>query len=90
MLYGGNAFDDPKREADYNQRFVAMLNLLAPDRKQTLVFYAKGRDNWMAVNAAMRARRAGYADVRWYRGGFDSWTAARLPVAPIAIRAVVN
>jgi len=90
LLYGGNAFDDATRDADYAKRFEGLLAQLAPDKTRPLVFYTKGRDNWMAINAALRALKAGYVDVAWYRGGIDAWNAARLPTAPIAIRAVTN
>ena len=90
LLGGGMAYEEPAREAEYEKRFLGLLALLAPDKSRPLVFYGKGRDNWMPVNAALRARRAGYTDVAWYRGGLDSWNAARLPTAPLALRAVVN
>lgn len=90
LLYGGVAFEDPVKEAEYDARFQALLGLLAPDKSRPVVFYCTGRNCWNAVNAAMRAKKSGYTDVLWYRGGIESWKAAQLPTAPIAIRAVVN
>ncbi len=44
-----------------------------------LVFYCQSRECWMSYNAALRALRAGYRNVLWYRGGIEAWQAAQLP-----------
>lgn len=90
LLYGGLAFEDVAKEAAFQKRFDALLRLLAPDLAQPVVFYCAGRDCWLSANAAMRAKKTGYSAVQWYRGGFESWKAAGLPLAPTALRAVVN
>ena len=46
--------------------------------------------SWLSVNAALRARRAGYARVGWYRGGLAAWQAAGLPVVRKSAVAVLN
>jgi len=89
LILGGLAFDDPAKEAPYAERFSNLLKLLSPDTEKPIVFYSKGRD-WLSANAAMRAKKLGYTQVGWYRGGLDGWKAASLPVAPAAIRAVVQ
>lgn len=90
LLYGGFAFDEAAREQAYQARFEGLLKLLNPDPAAPLVFFAKNREWWHGVNAAQRAKRLGYAQVGWYRGGLDSWKAAGLPLVPTVVRAVVN
>lgn len=90
LLFGGQAFDSAERETAYQRRFSALLALLAPDHSRPLVFFGTGRQSWLPVNAALRARQLGYTQVNWYRGGLESWTAARLPTAPLLLQAVVN
>jgi rhodanese-related sulfurtransferase len=90
LVFGGAAFDDPVKDGEYNSRFLGLLELLAPDRSRPIVFYCLGRSCWNAVNAALRARKGGYGDVLWYRGGIESWQAAQLPTALIAVRAIAN
>ena len=40
--------------------------------------------------AALRARKLGYGQVGWYRGGMESWKAANLPMAMVVVRAVAR
>ncbi|WP_301101051.1 rhodanese-like domain-containing protein [Propionivibrio sp.] len=89
LLFGGLAHDDPTKELDYEARFSELLKLLSPDTNNAIVFYSKKRD-WHAANAALRAKKLGYAHVGWYRGGLNSWKAANLPVATPIVRAVVQ
>jgi PQQ-dependent catabolism-associated CXXCW motif protein len=49
-----------------------------------IVFFCRGARGWEAYNAALRAIRLGFSNVYWYRGGLDSWEAARLPEGEIA------
>ena len=90
LLYGGFAFDEAARDQAYQARFEGLLKLLSPDRAAPVVFFAKNREWWQGVNAALRAKRLGYTQVGWYRGGLDSWKAANLPLVPTVVRAVVN
>lgn len=90
LVNGGFAFENPAGEGFYSKRFVALLELLAPDKNRPIVFYCAGRECWLAVNAAMRAKAAGYTQVQWYRGGYSAWKAAGLPTALIAVTAVAN
>lgn len=87
---GGLALEDPARETAYAQRFEALLKLLAPNPAAPVVFYCAGRNLWLSVNAALRAQKLGYSQVLWYRGGYESWKAADLPMAPTVVRAVAN
>ncbi len=45
------------------------------DRGRTLIFFCTGPRCWLSYNAALRAVRLGYRDVRWYRGGLEAWGA---------------
>ena len=90
LLRGGLAFEDAAADKAFEARFAALLHLFSPDRTQALVFYCQSRDNWLAVNASLRAKQLGYTQVGWYRGGIDSWRAANLPMASAVVRAVAN
>lgn len=90
-LYGGGvAYDDAGVDATYQARFAGLLKQLSPDPERPIIFYCMSRDCWLSANAAMRARTLGYTRVSWYRGGWTSWRAANLPVAPGVVRAVVQ
>ena len=90
LLSGGIALEDPAAEAAYEARFLGLLRLLSPDTAKPVVFYCLSRDCWLSANAAMRARKLGYSQVAWYRGGWTSWKAANLPTAQVVVRAVVH
>ena len=90
LLAGGIALEDPVADVAYEARFLGLLKLLSPDTAKPLVFYCMSRDCWLSANAAMRARKLGYSQVAWYRGGWVSWKAANLPVAQVVVRAVVQ
>ncbi len=90
LLNGGLAWDDPALDGAYESRFSGLLKLLSPDPAAPVVFYCQGRNCWLALNAALRARKLGYSQVGWYRGGMESWKAAGLPVAIVVVRAVVH
>jgi rhodanese-related sulfurtransferase len=57
-----------------------LVRLTDNDSARRLVFFSSGPESWRAYNAALRAIRLGYRDVLWYRGGFDAWTTAKLPM----------
>lgn len=87
LINAGLAFEDPAREGPFDERFSRMLKLAAPDPDQPMVFYCSHAGCWASANAAMRALRAGYTRVHWYRGGVAAWQAAGMPVtgrAPVA------
>lgn len=90
LIGGGEALDDAMQADTYHLRFSQLLSLIAPDKSKPLVFYCAGRECWHSVNAALRAQRLGYAQVRWYRGGYSAWKASGLPMAPIQVAAVVQ
>ena len=90
MMNAGLATENPAVEALMEKRFANLLSVIAPDTAKPVVFYCSGRNCWLSVNAALRAKKLGYSDVHWYRGGMESWVAAGLPVAPAVVRAVAN
>lgn len=90
LLFGGLAFDEAPKELAYEARFQGLLKLLSPDPAAPVVFFSTNRESWFSVNAALRASKLGYTQVRWYRGGLESWSAAGLPVMLSMVRAVAN
>jgi PQQ-dependent catabolism-associated CXXCW motif protein len=90
LIAGGLAFEDQKTDAAFEARFAGLLKLLSPDLERPVVFYCMSRDSWLSANAAMRAKKLGYSQVVWYRGGWTSWKAAGLPTAKPVINAVVQ
>lgn len=90
LYLGGLAFDNPASERAYEHRFAGLMKLLSPDMNKPLIFYCSDRNCWAAVNAALRAKRLGYTQVAWYRGGLSSWKAAGLPVATAVVKAVAH
>jgi hypothetical protein len=90
LLYGGTVSEDAAKDAALEQRIHGLLKLLAPDPAVLLVVTGASRDDWRSYNAAMRARKLGYSQVGWYRGGLVAWKAANLPTAKIIVNAVAN
>lgn len=87
---GGLAFPDAPVEAAYDQRFRDMLQAAVPDKTMPVVFYCAGSQSWHSVNAVMRAVKAGYTNVMWYRGGIQAWQVAGLPTTGKVALAVIN
>jgi len=90
LLFAGVAYADTAKDAALEQRIVSLLKLLAPDPQRPIVFIGSNRDDWRGLNAAFRARKAGYAQVAWYRGGIAAWKSAALPQARLIVNAVAN
>ena len=89
LMFGGLVFENAETESAFNTRFTGLLAFLAPEPSQPLVIFSSTRDEFSA-NAALRAKRAGYTQVLWYRGGTEAWTAANLPTVLARLRAVAN
>jgi PQQ-dependent catabolism-associated CXXCW motif protein len=67
-------------DAAEEKRYLDTVALLAGhDKTRHLVFFCSSAQCWLSYNAALRAVRAGYANVYWYRGGIEAWRAAGLP-----------
>ena len=69
-------------------QFEGLLRALGATPERPVIFYSQSRNDWYSLNAALRARKAGYNQVSWYRGGLEAWKAASLPLAPAIFRAV--
>ncbi len=90
LAFGGLHLEEAVVEAEYGNRVLSLLALLAPDKTRPIVFFCESRESWRSANAAQRAHDAGYTQVQWYRGGLASWKAANLPTAALRVRAVAN
>jgi PQQ-dependent catabolism-associated CXXCW motif protein len=67
----GQSLDD-----ELQGRLAKALDLVtAGSRERMLVFFCSGLECWLSYNAALRAVRLGYSNVRWYRGGIQAWGA---------------
>lgn len=67
-------------DASEEKRFLDVLaRLSGHDKAREIVFFCSGARCWLSYNAAMRAARAGYSNVYWYRGGIEAWREAGLP-----------
>lgn len=65
------------------QQFVQAMQQGTQGRKDTvLVFYCLSNNCWMSYNASLRAIKAGYTNVLWYRGGIEAWKAGGMPTQP--------
>lgn len=53
---------------------------LGPDRSQALIFACNGAECWKSYKASVAARKAGFTQVFWFRGGFPEWRGAGLKV----------
>jgi rhodanese-related sulfurtransferase len=56
------------------------LAQLPADKNASMVFYSDGPTGWKSYKAAVKAIKAGYKNVCWFREGFSSWVAAKYPV----------
>lgn len=56
------------------------LGQLPANKASTLVFSCNGPECWKSFKASDAAVKAGYTQVRWFRGGFPEWRDAGLPV----------
>ena len=65
----GSGFDDAVQA-----RLATLLQFITAGKAdRQLVFFCSGPRCWLSYNAALRAVRLGYTDVRWYRGGIEAW-----------------
>lgn len=90
LPFGGLALTDPARDSALEKRIVGLTQLLAPQLDVPVVVLTSGREDWRAINAAVRLARNGYPNVGWYRGGLKAWREAGLPTVPAVFRAVAN
>jgi rhodanese-related sulfurtransferase len=56
------------------------LQVLAPDKAATILFYCNGVRCLRSSNAIRKAQGWGYTSLVWFRGGWKEWTDKRLPI----------
>ncbi|MFC1549502.1 rhodanese-like domain-containing protein [Nitrospirota bacterium] len=54
-------------------KFRAIAGYLPMNKRTPLVFYCRGYNCTLSQSAATEALRAGYTDIRLFRGGFPEW-----------------
>ena len=75
----GTGFDDAVQE-----RLRRKLEALTQGNKAAMIVtYCLDSHCWLSYNAALRAVKLGYRNVRWYRGGREAWHAAGLALVPV-------
>lgn len=68
----GASFDD-----ELQAQLASLLEFTTSGNKaKAMVFFCTGPRCWLSYNAALRAVRLGYTEVRWYRGGIEAWAAS--------------
>jgi PQQ-dependent catabolism-associated CXXCW motif protein len=76
-LAGAGAGD---MSADEQKRFASVMSKFAGgDKARPIVFFCSDSQCWLSYNAVVRAVKAGYTNIMWYRGGIQSWLDAALP-----------
>lgn len=75
------------RGASFDDELQARLEKLLAftmrgNTDRPIVFFCSGPRCWLSYNAALRAARLGYSNVRWYRGGIEAWGASGGALAP--------
>ena len=65
----GSSYED----AVQRQLAATLREVTRGDASRTLVFFCAGPRCWLSYNAALRAVKLGYRDVRWYREGVEVW-----------------
>lgn len=55
------------------------LSKLPADKAAPLVFFCNAGECWKSYKAAVVAKKAGYSNISWFRGGFPEWSKAGLP-----------
>jgi rhodanese-related sulfurtransferase len=65
-----------KNACVYEVTFLDDVAKLAPDKSTPVVLYGSSSRNLASATAAEKLIRAGYKDVRDYRGGVEDWEAA--------------
>lgn len=55
------------------------LAKLPAEKSAPVVFFCNAGECWKSYKASVLATRAGYTQVRWFRGGVPEWTSKGLP-----------
>jgi rhodanese-related sulfurtransferase len=55
------------------------VSKLPADKAAPVVLYCNAGECWKSYKASVVASRAGYTDIRWFRGGMPEWKTKKLP-----------
>ncbi len=83
----GAGWSQSEQNGAIDANLAKAMAVLAPGKDTPVVSYCLSWECWLSWNAAMRLAAMGYTQVYWYRGGMESWKAARLPVIETPITA---
>ena len=76
----GHGFADATADGRHQEQFEQKLAQVTKNDKATaVVFFCLSSECWLSVNASLRALRAGYTNVIWYRGGVNAWRMVAMP-----------
>ena len=56
----------------------------AQNKSAPVIFACNGAECWKSYKSCVAARKAGYKQVYWFRGGFPEWVAKGFPVESVA------
>lgn len=56
------------------------LTKLPTDKNKAVIFYCNGSECWKSYKACVTARKAGYSNIYWLRGGAPEWKAKGFPM----------
>ena len=77
------------REAILRWNFAQVMQLIEPDKTRPVAVFCVSAECWLSINAAFRLQALGYTNILWYRGGINSWTAAKLPTVTAVPHATI-
>lgn len=64
-------------------RFEAVMTRLTKgDKAKPIVYFCQSYECWLSYNAVLHAKKAGYTNVIWYRGGVLAWIDAGFSRVP--------
>lgn len=55
------------------------LSKLPADKAAPIIFFCNAGECWKSYKASVVAKKAGYSNISWLRGGFPEWSKAGLP-----------
>ncbi|MBE9564075.1 MAG: rhodanese-like domain-containing protein, partial [Proteobacteria bacterium] len=56
------------------------LESISPDKSRKILFYCNGARCLRSTDSIKKAKKWGYINLIWFRGGWKEWTEKRLPV----------
>lgn len=74
--YAGRRLPTARNACVYEMNFIELMENLAPDRNRPLLLYGAGPKSLDSIEAAEKLGRAGYTDLRVFKGGLAEWRQA--------------